>query len=156
MYCLSPRIFSKADGLFSAGSLDVITELPVLRIIGLGTSKTPASANDAFNVQTGVKRLTGSGTGFLAAQPVSAAGGPIEVLLNSSDQTVGELTTLAQTGAVVTVQVPVGAIQSPDNLALNGVEFNTQATGATTVSATALDFDPLAIPAASVTVTVSP
>jgi hypothetical protein len=147
---------NSADGLFASDSIAVTTELPVLRIVGLGTSKTVASANDPFYVQPGLRNPAVTGTSFRGVQPVSAAGGPVEVLLTSSDAVVGELTTLAQTGASVTVQIPVNATNSPTTYASGGVEFDALAAGTTTVSATALDFDPTLFPPSQVTVNVSP
>ncbi len=68
-------------GLFASDSIDVSTELPVLQIVSLGISKTAVAANDPFYVRTGLRNPAVTGTSFWGLQPVSAAGGTVEVLL---------------------------------------------------------------------------
>jgi hypothetical protein len=143
---------SATNLLFTTGTRTVEVVQGVVQIVGLPTSKTVASANDAFYVQTGVANA--AGTSVQDWQNVSPAA-PIHVLLTSSNVTAGQLVTNAETGDEVTVDVPVNTYQSPTTKAAGGVEFDPLAVGSTAVSASVIGFNNL-FPPASVTVNVTP
>jgi len=126
---------------------------PILRIINLSTTRTVASTDDPFRVQTGIRNVTG--TTFERAQEVNPVSAPIQVLVGSSVPAIGQLVTTVSTGASVTVEVPVNSTVSANSVATGGVAFDSLATGSTDIGISALGFGSL--PSSdTLTVTINP
>ncbi|MFH1029483.1 MAG: hypothetical protein V1791_15905, partial [Pseudomonadota bacterium] len=140
------------NALFTTGTVSIELVQSIAQITGLPATDTVGAANDPFYVNTGV--LNAAGTAVQAWQDVNPAG-PIQVLLTSSNVSVGELETNAATGAQVTVSVPINGYYSPTTKATGGVEFDPLATGSTTVSASVNGFNN-SWTGAAVTVAVTP
>jgi hypothetical protein len=130
----------------------VVNVVPgVVSIINLNTSTNASAEDDPFRVRTGY--LSTDESTFHYA-PVSPAG-PLQVLLSSSNTSVGQLKTAAQTGAAVTVEVPVNDFNSPSTVSLGGVAFDPIAAGTTTISTSVIGFNNSWY-SSTATVTVSP
>jgi hypothetical protein len=137
---------------YTAGSGTETVRVAALDIIFLGSTTNASAPNTQFAVRIGVANALQ--TGYTAEQAIRAGGTPAIATLTSSDPTVGQLVTSAQTGSPVTVNIVAGQSRSPGTVATGGVAFDPLAMGGTTVRATIPGF--LALPAATVPVTVNP
>jgi len=117
--------------LFTNGTLGVDVVQGVIDIVNLGTSISAGAADDPFVVRTGY--VHSNGINFRYA-PVSATAAPLQVLVNSSDVGVGQLNTLVETGASVTVEVDANSFDSASTVATGGVAFDPISEGSTSVS----------------------
>ena len=139
------------QALFSTATANITVVQPVLRIYSMTTSTTALSADDDFAVDTGI--LNAAGTGIQQWQVVSGEG-PLSVTLTSSNPAVGKLSKTGESGASVTVNIPVNQADTPTTKAAGGVAFDPLTGGITTVTATAPGFNN-AWSEASQTVTVT-
>jgi len=124
------------QALFSSGTRSVDVVPSALRVVGLSTTRTTLSPDDAFYVETGYM----SGTTFRRSE-VSASSGPITVDFSSDDISVGQLVTASTTGATASVQVAINSRFSPTNVASGGAALEPIGQGTLNVSATATGFD---------------
>jgi hypothetical protein len=123
---------------------------PVVQLTGLSTPTTTLSDEDPFRVQVGI---AANGVNWTQAQDVRAGADPLTATLTSSHAAVGQLVTLAQSGASVTVQIVPGEDFSPSTVAGGGVAFDPLTAGTTTVSAEIPGY--ISIPTASLKVVVT-
>jgi hypothetical protein len=105
--------------------------VPQLDIIGLLTSITTLSADDVFQVRVGI----GNGANLSVLQEIRAGGTPLTATVVSDTVAVARLVTATDTGAVVTVQIPVLATASPSSVGAGGVALEPLAAGVTVVRA---------------------
>jgi adhesin/invasin len=104
---------------------------PQLDISGLLTSLTTLSPDDPFTVRVGV----GNGAVLSVLQEIRAGGTPLTATVVSDTAAVARLVTATDTGAVVTVQIPVLASASPTSVAAGGVAQEPLAAGVTVIRA---------------------
>ena len=123
--------------LFADGTVEVEVVEPALDIVGLNTTTTTDAVDDAFYVRTGYVHTNGTTFRLQNVSPPNS----IQVLLTSSDVTVGQLVNSASSGESVTVEVPVNSYNSPNTVATGGVAFDPMAEGTTTISASANGID---------------
>jgi hypothetical protein len=128
----APIVTAQFPG-FTDGTATATVRPAALDISGLGTSYTATSLDDAFIVRTG---WAATGNGSLGQiQPIRFGGTPLTVTVTSSAAVVGRVKTNADSGATVTVTVPVGQSNSPNGV--GGVSFDPLTAGSTTVAAAA-------------------
>ncbi len=106
---------------------------PGVEIEFLSPSAGVSDPDDPFRVRVGVPNSIGSS---LSYQQVRRAGAPpLVVQLESSNVTVGELVTLAQTGPMVQLSIAAGEDDTPSTVGAGGVAFRPIGGGTTFVSA---------------------
>jgi hypothetical protein len=132
------------DGI---GTLNVVQ--PALVITGLAGTILSSAANDPFQVRVGIP----SGNALLA-QDVRAGSLGLTATLVNSNLNAAQLVTAAATGQQVSVSIAAGQSDSPLTVPGGGVALDPLAAGMTTVSASVPGF--IALPAATVQVTVNP
>jgi hypothetical protein len=128
---------ARASG-FTDGSTTKTIVQPALDISGLNLNPTVGAADDLFVVRVGVPN--GSQTFLNELQAIRAGGSALTVTVTSSDDVVGQLVTSTLTGGSVTVQIAVGATQTPSSVAAGGVAFDPLTVGSTTVTADTIGF----------------
>jgi hypothetical protein len=104
---------------------------PQLDVAGLLTGITTLSPDDVFTVRVGL----GNGVNLTALQEIRAGGTPLTATIVTDSVAVARLVTATDTGAVVTVQIPVLASSSPGSVAAGGVAQEPLTAGVTVVRA---------------------
>ncbi len=122
---------------FTDAILTVPLVEPVLALSGLSTDITEISADDLFQVRTGIVISTGN----FFNQRVSVVAGDLTVTVHSSNSAVGQLVTTSTSGQSLPVVVAVGQFQTAFSVATGGVAFDPLSMGSTTISASAPGFD---------------
>lgn len=135
---------------FATDTTAVPVEQPAVMISNLGTNYTSLNADIPFYVLVGVSDIYYGGVN---SQNIRPGGTPLTATLTSSDTSKARLVTTAQSGDVVTVQVPVGTYYSPTTVAAGGVALDVRNAGTTTVQASIPGL--VARPTATVAVTVT-
>ncbi len=137
---------------FATDTLNVELVQGVISINSLLTTNSAGAADDPFRVRTGYIHSNGS---TFRSVGVSAGDAPLQVLVSSSNVAVGEVNTLVENGASVTVEVAATQSFSPSTVAAGGVAFDSIAAGTTNISVSAIGFDN-SWSGSVVTVTVNP
>ncbi|MFL5580803.1 MAG: beta strand repeat-containing protein [Gemmatimonadaceae bacterium] len=150
----STTVVASAAG-FVGFSQTVNVVQPAIDLVGLATSTTTTTSDDAFQVRTGTPFISPQGvaTSLSEVQAIRVGGTPLSVTLSSSLPSVATLITMATVGGQASVQVASGQSASPATVLAGGVALRPVAQGNTVVQATAPGFR--ATSAASVTVSVS-
>jgi adhesin/invasin len=105
--------------------------VPQLDLSGVSTALTTLSPDDVFTVRVGI----GNGANLTVLQEVRAGGTPLTATVVSDTAAVARLVTATDTGAVVTVQIPVLANASPSSVAGGGVAQEPLTAGVTVLRA---------------------
>lgn len=125
-------VTASATGFLDGGTTHVVDESG-LDIIFLSTSTTTLSADDPFQIRTG---LPNAGRTALSIELALRAGGPGgAVTVTSSNPSVGRLVTLEEAGTPVAIGIPAGQSRSPATVAGGGVAFDPLTAGTTVVEA---------------------
>lgn len=141
---------------FSAPGFDSATATVIVRGIGVEllsvpTSTTSFSTNSGFTVRVGA--LNAAGTAIESELALRIGGTPLLATVASSNVGVARLVTATDSGATVTVTIPVGSSRSPFGIPAGGVELDPVGAGTTTITATSAGLAPLSGGNAAVTVT---
>ncbi len=133
---------------FNDGTNTITVVQPGIIISNLATSITTLSPDDPFWAVVGYP----SGSGVVSQQ-VRAGGTPVSATFTSSDGGVGLLVDTAGAAVSRTVEIPVGATNSPTSVAAGGAAHVPQSAGVTTISVAAAGF--ATVPNSSFDVTVT-
>jgi hypothetical protein len=123
---------------FTDGTATGDVRQPGIELAGLGGSVTATSADDPFLVRIGWPQTNNTGLGQI--QAIRFGGTALTATITSSNQAVGAVKTSADSGASVTVTIPVGQGQSGATVAAGGVAFDPLSAGSTTVAVAAPGF----------------
>jgi hypothetical protein len=124
---------------FTTGASATTIRRPAFDLYGIPANTTTLSGSTAFYAYIG---YTLPGSGYLVeTQAVRAGGQALTVTLTHSTPGVGQLVTSGPAGDTVTVQIPVGAANSPTSVAAGGVAFAPLTAGTTTISGSIPGFD---------------
>ena len=148
----SVQITAYASG-FTDGNNTVTVVDPSIEIIGLSTSRSIASGDDAFYARIGVSWSTNSS--LQAVQNLAPGSAPLDLTFTSSDAAAATLfTESGGTSGTVVLQLTEGQSRTPTTVGTGGVALRPLAVGTTTVDVTAPGFGQTT--AATVTVTINP
>jgi hypothetical protein len=136
---------------FVTGTSGTTVHRPAFDLYPVPASTTTLSPSTAFYAYIGYT-LPGY-TYVVEQQPIRTGGQAAIVTLTHSTPGVGRLVTSLITGDTVTVQIPVGASNSPTSVASGGVAFEPLTAGTTTVSGSIPGYDQLTYYNRTVTVT---
>jgi hypothetical protein len=120
---------------FTSGTGTVTVAAPYVGITGLASSMSASAADDAFQVQVGIRS-----NGSLSTQSVRAGAAPLPVTVTSTNAAVGTLGTSAGKTSPASVAIQPGQSTTPTAIASGGIVFDPLAAGVTSVSATANQF----------------
>jgi len=124
---------ARASG-FTDGTAPLNVVTPAVHIANLGGTYSLSQAPDSIQFYTQVGIPYADNQYLAEAQSVRAGGSALTVTLTSSQGAVANLVTSSQTGASVTVQIPVGLYYSPTTVAGGGVALKKLSTGTTVVT----------------------
>ena len=145
-------VTAQAPG-FTDGSMTATVVPPGFDVIFLQTSVNTATPNFNFQVRTGT--VNSNNTALSAEQSIRPGGATRTATITSSNPAVGPVITAADSGGTAFVTLAAGASRTGGTRATGGVEFDPQAAGTTTISATMPGFVATTNTASQV-VTVSP
>ncbi|MCB1164383.1 T9SS type A sorting domain-containing protein [bacterium] len=111
----------------------VTVEQPALRLNGLTGTIDVADPARQLNVEIGVPN--GSGTNLYAVQALRIGVSPLTATIVSTDASIVELSTLGETGAVVTTEIQPGQSHSPTTVSAGGASMRGVGPGEAIVSA---------------------
>ena len=146
-------ITASAPSYTSGTSPTVTATTPGFDILGLPSTTTSLSANDAFFVRLGAPNA--ANTALAAEQSLRAGATAVTATVRNRTPSVAQLVTTATTGQQVTVSIVAGQARSPSTKTAGGVEYDPLGAGPDTVTATIPGFVIFPGTADSVPVTVT-
>jgi hypothetical protein len=136
---------------FTSGAQTVTVRPAAFDLYPIPSTTTTLSDSTSFYAYIGYER-----PGFAYVyeqQPIRVGGQPATVTIVNDTAAVGELVTTTLVGDAVTVDIPVGASNSPTSVAQGGVAYRPDIAGITTISASIPGFAELTYYNRAVTVT---
>lgn len=136
---------------FTDGTAAVNVVQPRMGIYGLDQTRTALSPHDIFDIRTGIAP-TGT-TALTRFQAVRAGGDSIFATLTTSAPTVGQVITLTDSVAPVTVGIAPGSWASTSSFAAGAVALDAGVAGTATVTASIPGFNTTSVSSLDVAVT---
>ncbi len=130
-------------GNFVAGDRIIEVETPALRIINLDTSLSSTAADDPFNVEIGIARESHTTLAVVQAARARTTGGGVPVIVCTEDDKVGDIVVGGVDYQCISVTIAAKKSRTDDGvLKFNPIGNGVGGKATTTVTATAIGFDP--------------